>query len=416
MKKEEKTISRLFFSGSNQKTMAEITADLSPKAKKKLGKYIIEKQIGKGSAANIYLAEQDSLGRKLVVKELLPLHASNEKLIIRFQREAKNVSRLSHETIIHIYDYWIRNNSYYIAMEYVPGPHLRKILSTVHHVPVHIAALIIYQICRGLEHAHKNGVIHRDLKPANIMISFLGQLKILDFGIAYFQTEENLTALGAILGTYHYMSPEQALGKKVAPASDVFSLGILFYELLTGIRPFSRDDDSDVIEKIIHKKPRDIRKLNPAVPRSLARLIRKCLRKNVKRRYQGVGPIKLKLEKYLRKYSLDHNAILKNYLDNITPLPPDPHWPPNLGRRILYRLTHQKIRTYLIWLIVITGIIIGEARLLSNGISLADQWKTASQYTISIWHRIKPAETAPDIETDQTGVDKTEVNTEKVPQ
>ena len=345
--------------------MRETSADLSPKTKKKLGKYIIEKQIGKGSAANIYLAEQDSLGRKLVVKELLPLHASNEKLIIRFQREAKNVSRLSHETIIHIYDYWIRNNSYYIAMEYIPGPHLRKILSTVHHVPVHIAALIIYQICRGLEHAHKNGVIHRDLKPANIMISTLGQLKILDFGIAYFQTEENLTALGAVLGTYHYMSPEQALGKRVTPASDVFSLGILFYELLTGIRPFSRDDDSDVIEKIIHKKPKNIRKLNPAVPRSMARIIRKCLRKNVKRRYQDVMPVKLKLEKYLKKYSLDRNAILKNYLDNVTPSPPDPNWPPNFGRRVVYRLTHQKISTYLLWIGLIAGLVYGEARLLA---------------------------------------------------
>ncbi|MBN2105512.1 serine/threonine protein kinase [bacterium] len=371
---------------------------MSPKkTKKKLGKYEIDRQIGKGSAANIYLAEQDSLGRKLVIKELLPLYASNEKIIIRFQREAKLISQLSHEAIIHIYDYWVKNNSYYIAMEYVPGPHLRKILSTVHHVPVHIAALIIYQISRGLEHAHKNGVVHRDLKPANIMISNLGQVKILDFGVAHFQAEENLTALGAVLGTYHYMSPEQALGKKVAPASDVFSLGILFYELLTGIKPFSKDDNGDVIEKIVHKNVRSVRKINPAVPRSIDRLIKRCLRKNIKRRFQDVDQIKLKLEKYLKRYSLDHNAILKTYLDNIAPTPPDPHWPPGLGKRIRYRLTHQKVGTYFLWFLIMAGIVYGEKHLLSKNITLADQWKTARDFTVSLWHQVVPPKSKPAI-------------------
>ncbi|MFC1569556.1 serine/threonine protein kinase [bacterium] len=382
---------------------------MSPKSKKKLGKYVIERQIGKGSAANIYLAEQDSLGRKLVIKELLPLYASNEKIIIRFQREAKLISKLSHETIIHIYDYWVRSNSYYIAMEYVPGPHLRKILSTVHHVPVHIAALIIYQICKGLEHAHKSGVIHRDLKPANIMISKLGQVKILDFGVAHFQAEENLTALGAILGTYHYMSPEQALGKKVTPASDIFSLGILFYELLTGIKPFSKDDDGDVLEKIVHKNPRPVGSINPAVPVSIDRIVRKCLRKNVKRRFQSVDQIKLILEKYLKKYSLDHSAILKTYLDNIAPTPPDVNWPPKLSRRITYRLTHQSFRTYLIWILVIAGIIYGENRFLSQGITLPDQWKVVSESAVSLWQKVIPPKSESSMEKEiKSNVEKKE--------
>ncbi|NQT25169.1 serine/threonine protein kinase [candidate division KSB1 bacterium] len=363
----------------------------SKKIKKKLGKYQIERQIGKGSAANIYLAEQDSLGRKLVIKELLPLYSSNEKIVIRFQREAKLISQLSHEAITHIYDYWVKGNSYYIAMEYVPGPHIRKILSTVHHVPVHIAALIIYQICRGLDHAHKAGVIHRDLKPANIMISNLGQVKILDFGVAHFQAEENLTALGAVLGTYHYMSPEQAVGKKVTPASDVFSLGILVYELLTGIKPFSKDDDGEVLEKIVNKKVRSVRRINPAVPRSLDRIIKKCLKKNSKRRFQDADQIKLKLEKVLKKYSLDHNAILKTYLDNLAPTPPDPHWPPNLWRRILYRLTHQSIRTYFIWVMVLAGFGFGEYYLHSRGITLQHQWNVVQKVTLSAWDRVIPA-------------------------
>jgi len=368
--------------------------------KKKLGKYQIEKQIGKGSAANIYLAEQDSLGRKLVIKELLPLYSSNEKIIARFQREAKLISQMSHDAIIHIYDYWVRGNSYYIAMEYVPGPHLRKILSTVHHVPVHIAALIIYQICRGLEYAHKNGVIHRDLKPANIMISNLGQVKILDFGVAHFQAEENLTALGAVLGTYHYMSPEQALGKKVSPTSDVFSLGILFYELLTGNKPFSSDDQGEVIEKIVHKNPRSPRSINPTVSRSFNRIIKKCLRKNPKRRFQSTREIKLKLEKYLKRYSLDHQSILKEFLENITPTHLDDSWPPDLYRRVWYRITHQRLRTYIIWASVLACIAIAEVRLISSGRTLRIQWHTLRVTAAAVWHRISPPPPALPMETD----------------
>ena len=382
------------------------------KIKKKLGKYQVERQIGKGSAANIYLAEQDSLGRKLVIKELLPLYASNEKIVTRFQREAKLISQLSHEAITHIYDYWVKGNSYYIAMEYVPGPHLRKILSTVHHVPVHIAALIIYQICKGLDHAHKAGVIHRDLKPANIMISNLGQVKILDFGVAHFQAEENLTALGAVLGTYHYMSPEQAVGKKVTPASDVFSLGILFYELLTGIKPFSKDDDGEVLEKIVNKKVKSVRRINPAVPRSLDRILKKCLKKNSKRRFQNADQIKDKLEGYLKKYSLDHNAILKAYLDNLAPMPVDPRWPPNFWRRFLYRLAHQSIRTYFIWMMILAGLGFGEYTLHSRGITLRHQWNAVREVAVSVWDKLIPikAEVQPGQElTPSAGKDSTAV-------
>ncbi|RQW06163.1 serine/threonine protein kinase [candidate division KSB1 bacterium] len=370
----------------------EYYTDLSSKeTKKKLGKYVVEKQIGKGSAANIYLAEQDSLGRKIVIKELLPLYASNKKIIIRFQREARLVSQLSHDAIIHIYDYWVRGNSYYIAMEYVPGPHLRKILSTVHHLPVHIATVIIYQMCRGLEHAHKSGVIHRDLKPANIMISNQGQVKILDFGVAHFQEEENLTTSGALLGTYQYMSPEQALGKSVTPASDIFSLGVLFYELLTGLKPFVKDDDGDVLEKIMRKKVRSARKINPAVPKLLNRVIKKCMRKNVRWRFQNVDKIKMKLEVYLKKYSIDHNAILKVYLDNMSPTAVDRKWPPSLGRRIQYRLTHQKFSTYFIWLIMIAGIVFGERYLYSREIEFTDQRDIVIEFASSVWNNLKHA-------------------------
>ncbi len=358
--------------------------------RKKIGKYSVERQIGKGSAANVFLAKQDPLGRKLVVKQLLPQYAFNEKIVKRFRREAKIVSQLSHDAIVHIYDYWVRTHSYYIAMEYIQGQTLSEILSQSSFLPVHIAAMIIYQICRGLQHAHEHGIVHRDLKPANIMISTSGQVKILDFGIAHFQYDESLTSIGAVIGTYNYMSPEQALGKKITPASDIFSLGILFYELMTGFKPFAKDDNAEVLEKIIHKGYLSPGKLNPAIPRCLGRIIHKCLRKKHSRRFQDMEMIKSRLEKFLRRYPLDHQMLLKRYLENLTPTPMDENWPPKFWRRIWYRLTHFRFRTYLLVVLGILSVFIVEYRLISRGTGLAQQWIYTKRIVQSAWDTIVP--------------------------
>jgi len=360
------------------------------KSKKKVGKYAIERQIAKGSAAIIYLAKQDSLGRKLVIKELLPQYSFNEKIISRFKREARVVSQLSHDAIVHVYDYWVRGNSYYIAMEYVQGQTLQQILQTVRFVPVHIAAIIIYQICRGLQHAHAQGIVHRDMKPANIIISDSGQVKILDFGIAHFQYDENLTSLGAVIGTYNYMSPEQALGKKVTPASDIFSLGILFYELLTGFKPFAKDEKGEVLEKIVHKRARSPGKLNPGIPRSFNRIIRKCFRKKPQRRFQDTEKIKSRLEKFLRRYPLDHQAVLRRFLQNLTLKKLDANWPPKFYRRVWYRLTHMRARTYILLALGIMTITTAEYGLVSRGIGPGRQRRFLQKASRSVWNRFSP--------------------------
>jgi serine/threonine-protein kinase len=360
----------------------------SLKLKKKIGRYAIEKQIGKGSAANIYLAKQDSLERKLVIKELLPLHSTNEKIVSRFQREARIISKLTHDAIVHIYDYWVRNNSYYIAMEYVQGKNLREIINTTRFVPLHIAAIIIYQICRGLDHAHGHGIVHRDLKPANIIISDTGQVKILDFGIAHFQYDENVTSLGAVIGTYNYMSPEQALGKKVTPASDVFSIGTLFYELITGFKPFSKDKKGDVLEKIIRKGYRSPRRINPAVPKLFVKIIRKCLRKKPGKRYQSTEIIKMELEKILKLYSLDHQKILKDYLQNMLPYNSINKWPPSFKERVWYRVTHLKMRTYILLFLIVISFGIQEYTWISNGFGLQEQWNTIKKAVLTVWEKI----------------------------
>ena len=351
----------------------------SKRPKKKIGHYAIQKQIGKGSAANIYLAEQETLGRKIVVKELLPQHAGNQKMISRFKREAKVISQLSHEAIVHVYDTWVQGSSYCIAMEYIQGKTLAEILSKTIFLPVHIAAIIIYQICRALEHAHVRGVVHRDLKPSNVIVSNTGQVKILDFGIAHFQYDEDLTSLGAVLGTYHYMSPEQALGKKVSPTSDIFSLGILFYELLTGTKPFMKDEKGDILEKIVHKHPRMPAKINPAVPFRFNRIVRRCLRKKSNRRYHSTGQIKHQLESVLRRYSLDHQKLLQNFLENITPRTDPKEWPPSAIHRMGYRFLHQRPKVILAWILVLFLLFSLEFTLIRRGISLRRQWAVIVQ-------------------------------------
>jgi len=385
------------------------------KLRKKIGKYEIERQIGKGSAAHIYLAKQEFLGRKLVIKELLPLHASNDKLISRFQREAKIISQFSHDVIVHVYDYWARNNRYYIAMEYVQGKTLKEILVTVGYLPVPIASAIMYQICRGLRFAHAHGVIHRDLKPANIIISKIGQVKILDFGIAHFQDDEELTSLGSIIGTYNYMSPEQALGKRVSPASDIFSLGILFYEMMTGVKPFFKNEKGDVLEKIVNKRYKPPGKINPAITRVHSKIIRKCLRKKPHRRMQETDEIIRFLELYLKNYPLDHQETLMTYMSNMIPQTVDEYWPPSFWRRFWYRISHLSGRTYFILFMTIVIVVFAEYNWIKKGITLPKQWTWIKETSQNIWNPIESIFTRQDskaLQENSQTPDSTPINTD----
>ncbi len=286
---------------------------------KELSKYKIIRQLSTGSAANIYLAVQKNLDRQVVIKELMREFSLNKKVITRFEQEAKVISSLRYDSIIHVYDYWKKGNSYYIVMEYVSGKTLKDILSQVGLFPLDIGLIIFYEISKALEYAHSQGIIHRDLKPANIMISEEGRLKLLDFGIAHVE-ETNLTNLGVVLGTYSYMSPEQAVGKKIDNRSDVFSLGIVMYELLTGEKTFKKYNKGEIIEKIIKEKPLSVRKINPLIPRKLERIIKKCLKKKPKRRFENMGKIKERLEKSVRKLPLDHQSVLKEFLKSTIPV------------------------------------------------------------------------------------------------
>ena len=201
-------------------------------------RYEIVKSIGEGGMANVYLAVDLILNRKVAIKILRGDLANDEKFIRRFQREALAASSLSHPNIVEMYDVGEDNGNYYIVMEYIEGKTLKQLLKKRGHLTVGESVDIMLQITDGMVHAHDSYIIHRDLKPQNIMIQEDGQIKITDFGIAMALNSTQLTQTNSVMGSVHYLPPEQASGKGSTIKSDIYSMGILFYELLTGVLPF----------------------------------------------------------------------------------------------------------------------------------------------------------------------------------
>ena len=253
---------------------------------KKLGKYHVLGEIGRGGMAVVYRARQESLDRIVAIKELdLSRSSQDPKALERFQQEARASASLVHPSIITVHDFWERSQKAYIAMEFVEGLELKEALGILGPVGPVTATRIGISLCHALSYAHEKGVIHRDIKPGNVMLSTQGSVKLADFGIALVSGSADLTTTGQIIGTPSYMSPEQIRGEPLGPASEVFSLGAVLYEMVTGAKPFTGPSDVAVTHTIVHKRPVRIRKLSPKTPRRLVRVIMKCLRKKPLRRY-----------------------------------------------------------------------------------------------------------------------------------
>ena len=270
--------------------------------------YEIIGEIGSGGMATVYKAVQKSLDRPVAIKELKKAYTADSQLVRRFERESKVAASLQHENIVHIYDYW-KKPYYSIVMEYVDGVNLADVIEKTGPLPVDVGTMIALQVCEGLDYAHMRGLIHRDIKPSNIMIKRNGEVKLMDFGIAQSRNLESLTLPGTLIGTPAYMSPEQILGQQLDVRSDIFSFGIVLYEMFTGVKPFRDDDSRSVTAKILKEKFLSPRRVNSEIPWGLQWLIKKCLRKKPKRRYGSMLEVRKKLGKRLRGRSTKADSL-----------------------------------------------------------------------------------------------------------
>lgn len=251
-------------------------------------RYEIIKSIGEGGMANVYLAKDTILDRQVAVKVLRGDLSSDEKFIRRFQREALSVSNLSHPNIVEVYDVGEEDGQYYIVMEYIEGKTLKQLLYKRGALTLPEVIDIMTQLTDGLAHAHEAYIIHRDIKPQNIMIEDNGTIKITDFGIAMAVNATQFTQTNSVMGTVHYLPPEQANGKSATVKSDIYSLGILMYELLTGSVPFKGDNAVEIALKHMKEKLPSIRKQNPLIPQSVENIVIKACAKNPRNRYDTV--------------------------------------------------------------------------------------------------------------------------------
>lgn len=248
-------------------------------------RYEVIKSIGEGGMANVYLAYDTILDRRVAVKVLRGDLSNDEKFVRRFQREALSASSLSHPNIVEMYDVGEDNGIYYIVMEYIEGVTLKQLIKKRGALTLSEAIDIMLQITDGISQAHDSYIIHRDLKPQNIMIKEDGTIKITDFGIAMALNSTQLTQTNSVMGSVHYLPPEQASGKGSTIRSDIYSMGILFYEILTGSLPFKGDNAVEIALKQMRDEIPSVRKKNPAIPQSVENVIIKATAKNPKNRY-----------------------------------------------------------------------------------------------------------------------------------
>jgi beta-lactam-binding protein with PASTA domain/predicted Ser/Thr protein kinase len=263
------------------------------------GRYLIARKLGAGGMANVYLAEDQELGRRVAIKVLDDRHASDEQFVERFRREAKNAAGLSHPNIVSIYDRGEAEGSYYIAMEYVEGRTLKELLVARGPSPVGIAIDYTRQILAALHFAHRNGIVHRDIKPHNVIVDGDGRVKVMDFGIARAGTSQ-MTEAGSIIGTAQYLSPEQARGAPVDRTSDLYSTGIVLYELLTGTVPFTGETPVEIAMKHLSQTPQPPSAVRPEVPRDLDYVVLRALAKDPAERYRTAEEMDSDLERIAR--------------------------------------------------------------------------------------------------------------------
>jgi serine/threonine-protein kinase len=263
------------------------------------GRYRIQRKLGAGGMADVYLAEDQELGRRVAIKILNARHGNDDQFIERFRREAKNAAALNHPNIVSIYDRGEAEDTYYIAMEFLDGRTLKELIVGRGAAPINVAIEYARQILSALRFAHRHGIVHRDIKPHNVLVDGEGRVKVTDFGIARAGTSQ-MTETGSIVGTAQYLSPEQARGGEVDPRSDLYSLGIVLYELLTGKTPFDGETPVEIAMKHLSTAPKPPSKLRSDIPPELDMVVLRALAKNPDDRYQSADEMEADLERVAR--------------------------------------------------------------------------------------------------------------------
>lgn len=262
------------------------------------GRYIIQDKIGTGGMAIVYRGIDNRLGRPVAIKTMLPQYAADPSFAARFKQEAQAAAALQSPFIVSVYDWGKDNDTYFIAMEYLRGTDLKSGVRKHGALDCKKVAQIGSQIAQALSVAHRHDIIHRDIKPQNIMVQPDGNIKVMDFGIARAKNS-HLTTDNSVLGTAHYVSPEQTQGKPLGPTTDIYSLGIVMYEAATGVVPFDGDDAISVALKQVNEQPVPPSARNPRVDQALERIILKCMQKDPKNRFQTAEEVFKVLRDYL---------------------------------------------------------------------------------------------------------------------
>lgn len=272
--------------------------------------YEVIQKLGEGGMGVVYLARDTMIQRLVAIKQLHRDGGSeDESLGERFQAEALALAKLNHPNITHLYSFIPKEDTYWMIMEYVEGKTLEDWLKIHQKITHQLAASIAVQILDGLEHAHRKGIIHRDIKPANVMINEDGEVKIMDFGIARIRNAQRITSHGKSVGTLEYMAPEQIQGHEGDERIDVYAVGNILYEMLSGSTPFQSDTDYRLMKDKLEKQAESIIQYNPTVPVSFKKIIFKALQRNPNKRYKSALEMKIAIEKNLGSSLLDQSTL-----------------------------------------------------------------------------------------------------------
>ena len=281
------------------------------------GRYEVKKRIGVGGMADVYRAFDRLEGRDVAVKILKNEYTKNDEFLQRFKNESKAIAVLSHPNIVKVYDVSFGDRIQYIVMEYIDGITLKEYISHQHVIPWKEAVHFTVQILQALQHAHEKGIVHRDMKPQNIMLLQDGSIKVTDFGIARFSNNETRTMTDKAIGSVHYIAPEQARGDNTDGKADIYSVGVMLYEMLTGKLPFDADSAVSVAIMQMQSDPKPLREINDKIPEGIEEITLRAMRKDPKQRYANAGEMLEAIEIFRHNPSV---SFRYSYFVDETPL------------------------------------------------------------------------------------------------